>query len=133
MNVRHVVTTLVLALGLSVVGTACGGFRDGTTATTVDARDETATLATNDFIPADVNLGDCVSSMPRPDCGSESHGGPHQLITFAVLMLGMAFIGWRIFRSVRRQERQAEQLAPAAPAERTTTAERTGGDGPTVS
>ena len=66
MNVRRLVTTVVLVLGLSVVGTACGGFRDGSTATTVDARDEAATLATNDFIPADVNLGDCVSSMPRP-------------------------------------------------------------------
>ena len=129
MNVRRLVTAVLLALGLSVVGTACGGFRDGTTATTVDAREESATLATNDFIPENVNLGDCVSSMPRPDCGSESHGGPHQLITFAVLMLGMAFIGWRIFRSVRRQERSADQLAPAAPGGRTDQSS----DGPPVS
>jgi hypothetical protein len=119
MNVRRLVTALVLALGLAVVGTACGGLGDENTATTVDAREETATMATNDFIPENVNLGDCVSSMPRPDCGSESHGGPHQLITFAVLMLGMAFIGWRIFRAVRRQERAADQLAPAAPGGRT--------------
>lgn len=108
---RRILPTVLLALALSVLAGACGGLREGRSTDTVDARSETATLATNDFIPADVNLGDCVSSVPRPDCGSESHGGSGQAITFAVLMLGMAFIGWRIFRSVRRQERADQPIS----------------------
>ena len=115
MRLRPVLTSVVLTLGLATGVSACGGFRDGRTATTIDARDEAATMSTNDFIPQDVNLGDCVSSMPRPDCGSESQGGAAQAITFGVLMLGMSFIGWRIFRAVRRQERATPPLAPSAP------------------
>ena len=73
----------------------------GATSTTVDMG-----LASNDFIPENPNFGSCVSSLPRPDCGSSAQGGYHQLLTFGVLMLGMAFIGWRVFRSVRRAEKR---------------------------
>ena len=59
----------------------------------------------NVYIPEDRDLSDCLSSLPKPDCGSEDRGGAAQYITFAVLMLGMAFIGWRIFLGVRRRDR----------------------------
>ena len=69
------------------------------------------TIADNPFIPEDRNIGDCVSSLPRPDCGSDAQGGGAQLATFGVLMAGMAFIGWRIARGVRRRERDRSDVA----------------------
>lgn len=62
--------------------------------------------ADNPFLPEDRTLGECSSSLPKPGCGSSAHGGWRQGIVFAVLMLGMAFIGWRIFRAVRRADRR---------------------------
>jgi len=58
----------------------------------------------NPFIPEDRNLSDCLSSLPKPGCGSEARGGALQFATFGILMLGMAFIGWRVFRSVKRRD-----------------------------
>jgi hypothetical protein len=58
----------------------------------------------NPFIPEDRNLSDCLSSIPKPGCGSEARGGPLQLATFGILMAGMAFIGWRVFRAVKRRD-----------------------------
>jgi hypothetical protein len=60
----------------------------------------------NEFIPENVNIGDCLSSMPRPNCGSKNRTGTGTLLTFGVLMAGTAFIGWRISRSVRARDRQ---------------------------
>lgn len=71
--------------------------------------------ADNPFIPQNVNLGDCVSSLPRPDCGSDAQGGPLQYATFGALMAGMVFIGWRIFRGVRRREAVADGAGEQRP------------------
>jgi len=61
-------------------------------------------VADNEFVPDDVNLGDCVSSLPRPGCGSESRTSGKTVATLGVLMAGMAFIGWRVVRGVRRRD-----------------------------
>jgi len=68
-----------------------------------DPADPPATA--NPFLPDNENPTECLSSLPRPDCGSEERGGVIQLVTFAILMLGMAFIGWRIALGVRRRDR----------------------------
>lgn len=84
---------------------AAGCGRDeAATSTTLDQRAATETLSTNPFIPEDVNIGDCVSSLPRPGCGNEIRGDSHAMLTFAVLVAGLSFIGWRITRSVRRRD-----------------------------
>lgn len=64
-----------------------------------------ASIGTNPFIPEDANIGDCVSSVPRPECGSQAQGGWRQYLTMLVLVLGTAFIGWRIARGVRSRDR----------------------------
>jgi hypothetical protein len=56
----------------------------------------------NPFIPDDANLGDCVSSLPRPGCGSEAHGGVGQWLVFGALVAGLGFIGWRVSRGIRK-------------------------------
>jgi len=61
----------------------------------------------NDFIPQG-NLSDCVSAVPQPDCGSEARGGWRQLLVLAAVVVGLAFVGWRITRTVRRNRRALE-------------------------
>ena len=75
--------------------------------------DTVAPIATNDFIPENANIGDCVSSLPRPGCGSEARSDTGQLLTFAALLVGSVFIGWRIVRSVRQRESAADQQITA--------------------
>ena len=59
----------------------------------------------NEFYPEDRPLSDCLGSLPKPNCGSESRGGWAQY-TIAVLMLGgLTFIGWRIVRLARSSPR----------------------------
>ena len=73
---------------------------DTTPATTVP---EPAPEATdNPFIPENANLGDCVSSLPRPECGSEARGGVGQWLVLGALVAGLGFIGWRVSRGMRR-------------------------------
>ena len=90
-------------------------------AISVGAGDEGGTADTsgagyvdNPYIPENRNVGDCASSLPRPDCGSAARGGPTQLLTMAALMLGMAFIGWRISVGVRRRDRPRDPDAAAS-------------------
>jgi len=74
--------------------------------TTVPSTDEPATTALdNPFLPEDANIGDCVSALPRPECGSNARGGWRQTLVFAAVLAGMAVIGWRLAVSVRRRDR----------------------------
>jgi hypothetical protein len=62
----------------------------------------------NPFIPPNQDLSTCVSANPQPGCGSSAHGGWRQFLTFVVVVLGLAFIGWRIVVTVRRSRRELE-------------------------
>lgn len=107
-RLRPVLVAALLAVAAPPVTVhAAGSDSSGDDTTSTVADDGTSsTFAENPFIPEDRNLGDCVSSVPRPDCGTKAHGGWRQGIVFIVLMVGMAFIGWRIFRAVRRADRE---------------------------
>ncbi|MDP2289639.1 MAG: hypothetical protein Q8M22_00525 [Actinomycetota bacterium] len=71
-------------------------------------------IGDNEFLP-DENLSSCVGTVQRPDCGSKSKGGWRMYLTFAVLMSGMGFIGWRITRSVRARDAVMNQVDEPAP------------------
>ena len=58
----------------------------------------------NDFIPQRRDLSDCVSALPRPDCGSESRGGWRQGLVLALVVAGVAIVGWRVVSGVRRRD-----------------------------
>jgi hypothetical protein len=62
----------------------------------------------NPFIPPDKDLSACVSAVPQPGCGSKAHGGWRQFLVFVVVVLALAFIGWKIVTSVRRGRRELE-------------------------
>ncbi len=61
------------------------------------------TVLENDFIPEDRDLSECVSALPRPGCGSEARGGWRQTVVFLAIVVGVAFIAWRMVRSARRK------------------------------
>jgi hypothetical protein len=95
-----VVVVVVLAgllLGPSLVSMAH--------ATAPPVTPDPSSMGANPFIPDDANLGDCVSSAPRPECGSDQRGGYHQYVTLVILFLGTVFIGWRVARGVRARDR----------------------------
>lgn len=64
-----------------------------------------STVLDNPFIPENANIGDCVSALPRPECGSEARGGLHQAFVFIALVVGIALIGGRLVLAVRRRDR----------------------------
>lgn len=87
------------------VGLLAGPVATGVGASAPPVTPDPASIGTNPFIPEDANIGDCVSSLPRPDCGTEEKGGAGQYLTMLALALGTAFIGWRIWRGVSARDR----------------------------
>ena len=84
-------------------------------ASTADSTDSGADAATtttidNSFLDTKRDLTDCLgNSVDLPDCGREptssgDRGGAAQLATFGVMTLGIAFIAWRVTRSVRARD-----------------------------
>ena len=63
--------------------------------------------ADNPFLP-ERNLSDCVSAVPQPNCGTDAKGGWRQAVVFAIVLVALAFVGWRITRTVRRNRRTLE-------------------------
>jgi hypothetical protein len=96
---------LALAAGL-LVGPALVTVVSATSAATVSPLPDPETIGSNPFIPEDANIGDCISSAPRPECGSDERGGYHQYVTLIVLFLATLFIGWRITLAVRARDRE---------------------------
>lgn len=69
-----------------------------------DAAPSATAVEENVFTPDGANVSSCVGTLERPGCGSKEKGGWRMYLTFAVLMSGMGFIGWRIARSVKARD-----------------------------
>jgi hypothetical protein len=68
----------------------------------------------NVFIPKDRDLGECITAVPKPGCGSEARSDWHQGLVLGVMVAGLIIIGWRIVRGIRRREaRRADVDAPS--------------------
>ncbi len=68
-------------------------------------------VVTNDLIPANNNVTDCIGTVERPNCGSKARADGHTYLVFLALAAGLAFIGWRIARGVKARD-AANQLVP---------------------
>lgn len=62
-------------------------------------------ITANPFLPEDRGIGECISALPKPGCGSEERGGWHQTLILLALVGGLSVIGWRIVAGVRAGER----------------------------
>ena len=64
----------------------------------------------NEFIPENRDLGECITAVPKPGCGSEARSDWHQGLALGVMVAGLIIIGWRIVRGVRRREAQHRDM-----------------------
>jgi hypothetical protein len=110
-NIRRILTTALLAIALALgVGLVSSSTAYATTPP-ADTQQETQPPTTeNDFMNLERDLTSCISSSPQPGCGREptsssDRGGWQQLLLFFIMFLGMAFIFWRVFLSVRARDR----------------------------
>jgi hypothetical protein len=111
-NIRRILTTALLAFSLALgIGLATSSSAAATTPP-ADTQQETQPPTTeNDFMNLERDLTSCISSNPQPGCGRDptcksDRGGWQQLLLFFIMFLGMAFIFWRVFLSVRARDRK---------------------------
>lgn len=69
-------------------------------------------ITVNEFIPEDRGLGECISALPKPGCGSEARGGWRQGLVLLAILVGLAVIAWRVVVSARRAK--AAERTPTA-------------------
>jgi hypothetical protein len=96
---RRALVAVLLSVGL-FVGAPVAAAGTGTD------QGEPPPVTVNEFFPTDRSLGDCLSALPRPGCGSEARGGMHQTAVFGVMVLGLGVIGTRIVVGIRRRDRE---------------------------
>jgi hypothetical protein len=101
---RRVGAPLVLALATLLPGAVAGA----ATAPSPPDQPTASTVLDNPFLPENTaaNISDCISALPRPECGSKERGGWRQGVLFGVVIAGLAGIGLRIGLGVRRRDRE---------------------------
>ena len=104
---------VLLVSVLLTLGTMGAGGRveaAGAPPATTDAPPSTVPEPTiNEFLPEERAIGDCISAVPKPGCGSESRSDWRQWLVFAVLAGGLAFVGWRVVVGLRRAGQEQKQ------------------------
>ena len=60
--------------------------------------------ATNDLLPANNDISNCVGTVESANCGSKARADGHTYLVFLALTAGLVFIGWRVGRGVRARD-----------------------------
>ena len=81
-----------------------------TAPSTTEATTEAPTV-TNDLLPENNDVTNCVGTVEQANCGSTARADGHTYLVFLALTLGLAFIGWRIARGVKARD-AAHEPAP---------------------
>ncbi len=73
----------------------------------------------NEFLPEERGLGECISAVPKPGCGSKARGGWRQGLVLLAIVAGLGVIVWRVVASSRRARREqdvalSDRRTPAA-------------------
>ena len=63
-----------------------------------------APIVTNDLLPENNDVTNCVGTVEQANCGSKARADGHTYLVFLALTLGLAFIGWRIARGVKTRD-----------------------------
>jgi hypothetical protein len=114
-NIRRILTTALFAIALALgIGLATSSSAAATTPpadTQLDITADTQPPTTeNEFMNLERDVTSCISSIPQPGCGREptsssDRGGWQQLLLFFIMFLGMSFIFYRVYRSIRARDR----------------------------
>jgi hypothetical protein len=64
-----------------------------------------APVVTNDLLPENNDVSNCVGTVESANCGSKARADGHTYLVFLALTLGLGFIGWRIARGVKARDR----------------------------
>ena len=104
----------VVALVAAVLALTLTAAPATATTSTVPPPSEPATTEPNVFLPDDTstNITDCISALPRPECGSRERGGWRQGLVLAAVVAGLVAIGVRVVVGVRRRDRQTAMPSP---------------------
>jgi hypothetical protein len=68
----------------------------------------------NEFIPEERAIGDCISAVPKPGCGSDARSDWHQWLVLIAVAGGLTFVGWRVVVGLRRQADRDPSRAPTS-------------------
>ena len=114
-NIRRILTTalfaLALALGVGLVSSSTAYATTPPADTQQEIQADTQPPTTeNEFMNLERDVTSCISSIPQPGCGREptsssDRGGWQQLLLFLIMFLGMAFIFYRVYRSIRARDK----------------------------
>jgi hypothetical protein len=61
-------------------------------------------VVTNDLLPENNDVTNCIGTAEPANCGSKARADGHTYLVFLALIAGMGFIGWRIARGVRARD-----------------------------
>ncbi len=95
-----------------------------TPTTIAEPRPPRPPVTANEFLPDDRGLGECISSIPRPGCGSDARGGWHQTLVLVVVVAGLGLIAWRIVAGARKARRTGPDPLRSAPKTPTESSDR---------
>jgi hypothetical protein len=116
--IRPIRLLLPAMLGLATLTVGCGAENPyqaakaaQTATTTTEPTSGTSGIGDNVFLPEAHDVSDCVSTNELPNCGSKDKGGWHMYLVMLVLVLGVAFIAWRVVRLVRRRDAIVNDIA----------------------
>jgi hypothetical protein len=103
---RRVCAPLVVALATLVPGTVARAAPSEPSPP--DLPETASSVLDNPFFPDNTttNITDCVSALPRPECGSKERGGWRQSVVLGVVVAGLATIGLRVGFGIRRRDRE---------------------------
>jgi hypothetical protein len=59
---------------------------------------------TNDLLPENNDVTNCVGTVEQANCGSKARADGHTYLVFLALAAGLTFIGWRIARGVKARD-----------------------------
>ena len=68
---------------------------------------------TNDLLPQNNDVGNCVGTVESANCGSKARADGHTYLVFFALAAGLTFIGWRIARGVKARDAVTSGGGPA--------------------
>jgi hypothetical protein len=103
----------ICVVPIAVVATALIALPSmGATATAPPTTESTSAgpTGTNDLIPDDNNVSNCIGTVEQANCGSRARADGHTYLVFLALAAGMTFIGWRIARGVRARDKSHESV-----------------------